>query len=116
MPAVYRRVLRRVCLVQQADQLVQAGGQDDDDKSDGSGPAFRSLCATPAGTSTVEPAAAVTFIAGEPEAQRPRHHMPRLVIGVVNVKEATSLASPSAGQSCITRLAPRTCRPGAPLS
>jgi hypothetical protein len=31
IPAVYRRVLRRVCLVQQADQLVQARGQDDDE-------------------------------------------------------------------------------------
>jgi hypothetical protein len=31
VPAVYRRVLRRVCRVQQADQLVQAWGEDDDE-------------------------------------------------------------------------------------
>src|SRR5580692_5996445 len=56
--AVDRRVLGGLGLVQPFDQLVQPRGQDDE-VTRRLRPALPNVCATPAGTSTVEPAPAV---------------------------------------------------------
>src|SRR5208282_398663 len=84
-PAVYRRVLCPGCLVQQADQLVEARGQDDDEPRwlrPGVPESMRDARRHEHGGTSPGDDLSVR----EPEAQRPGHHMPRLVIRVVDMK------------------------------
>jgi ubiquinone/menaquinone biosynthesis C-methylase UbiE len=85
IPAVYRRVLRPVCLVQQADQLVEARGQDDDEPRwlrPGVPESMRDARRHQHGRTSPGD----DLLVCEPEAQRPGHHMPRLVIRMVDMK------------------------------
>ncbi len=61
----------------------------------GEGPALPKVCATPAGTSTVEPARTTACSPANRKAQRPGHHMPRLVIGVVDMQRRVLARRPS---------------------
>jgi hypothetical protein len=85
IPAVYRGVLRRACLVQQADQLVEARGQDNDE-SRWLRPGVPESMRDARGHEDSGTGRGDDLFVREPEAQRPGHHMPRLVIGVVDMK------------------------------
>jgi hypothetical protein len=85
MQLVYRRVLRRIGLVQLAYQLVEPGWQDDDEprrSRSGVPESMRDACRNEhRGTGPGD-----DLVVLEPEAKRSGHDMPRLVICVVDVQ------------------------------
>jgi hypothetical protein len=78
---------------------------------DGSGPALPKVCGTPAGTSTVEPARAISSrFPNRNRSARTRHARLRHLRGG-RAAAQVSFCVPSAGQSPITRVVPFTAWP-----